>query len=191
MEAEQDVKTEFLCPLSYEIMEDPVIDENGHTYDRKSIEEHFKKNGRRSPFTNRTIKMLIPNRSLRTLIEESNIKTVSAEQKSALKDKTAYEQELEVLKAKVDELEEKNQELQEKEVVYRQTIESQNRKLDKYIRPHRSNVVFPINDIYGRSHHPSPFYGTNYVYAFGVNAYNSTNLHNDHDYRNDYFPRYI
>lgn len=186
-----DIKAEFLCPLSYEVMKDPVIDENGHTYDRKSIEEHFRKNGKKSPFTNRPIKMLIPNRNLKTLIEESNLKEVSAEQKSAFKVQTEQEQELEVLRAKVAELENKNQELLEKEVVYLQTIEHKNRKLEKYIRPPRSNPIYPIDNIYGRPYHPSPFAGTNYVYAFGVNSYNSTHLNNEHDYRNDYLPRYI
>ena len=34
---------EYICPLSGEIMSDPVIASNGITYDRSSIEAHFSK----------------------------------------------------------------------------------------------------------------------------------------------------
>jgi Mg-chelatase subunit ChlD len=61
---------EFLCPISYEVMEDPVILEDGHTYDRKSIEVWLIMR-RTSPLTNRrlTSTTVNPNYALRTAIE--------------------------------------------------------------------------------------------------------------------------
>ena len=49
----------YLCPIGLYLMVDPVIDANGDTYDRKSIEKWFKKS-QKSPLTNE----VLPNKNL-------------------------------------------------------------------------------------------------------------------------------
>eukprot|EP00483_Globobulimina_turgida_P010910 UN10931 len=63
------VPQEFCCPINYEMMADPVIAHDGHTYERKSIEEWFT-NHDSSPITREKLddKILITNRALRYLI---------------------------------------------------------------------------------------------------------------------------
>ena len=45
------VPEEYLCPITHHIMTDPVTTEDGHTYDRKAIENWFQICNR-SPMTN-------------------------------------------------------------------------------------------------------------------------------------------
>jgi len=64
---------DFLCPLSYEIMTDPVVTACGQTYDRQNIEEWFRKSST-NPLTNvKVSKDLIPNTRLKQLIDEFNL----------------------------------------------------------------------------------------------------------------------
>ena len=68
---EEPIPNEFLCPISLNIMKDPVLTSDGHTYERKQIERWLKTSkSKRSPMTNKklTSKRLIPNIALRTLI---------------------------------------------------------------------------------------------------------------------------
>lgn len=59
----------FLCPITREIMEDPVVAKDGHTYERESIEMWFRNNSR-SPKTNSEISTeLVPNYALKSAIE--------------------------------------------------------------------------------------------------------------------------
>lgn len=37
-----DIPVEYICKISYQLMQDPVVTEHGNTYDRKSIEEWFR-----------------------------------------------------------------------------------------------------------------------------------------------------
>ena len=62
---------EFLCPISHEVMKDPVICADGHTYERSSIESWFK-HSHTSPKTNEELisTALIPNHALRNVIQE-------------------------------------------------------------------------------------------------------------------------
>lgn len=45
----------YLCPISHEIMTDPVIASDGNTYQRKSITEWFRRGKRKSPVTGEII----------------------------------------------------------------------------------------------------------------------------------------
>jgi hypothetical protein len=81
---------ELYCPISLEIMEDPVICSDGNSYDRKEIERWLEDHDT-SPKTNKTLpdKRLIPNNALKTSIykykmlkEEKKEKVVSAESSS-------------------------------------------------------------------------------------------------------------
>jgi len=60
----------FLCPITRDPMEDPVICCDGHTYEREAIEMWLRNNSR-SPKTNQPLpsRELIPNHALRSSIE--------------------------------------------------------------------------------------------------------------------------
>ncbi|CAD7970336.1 unnamed protein product [Amoebophrya sp. A25] len=63
--------SEFVCPISQELMADPVIAEDGQTYDRQSIADWFSLGHRTSPVTRANISQaLIPNRAVKSLIED-------------------------------------------------------------------------------------------------------------------------
>jgi STIP1 family protein 1 len=52
-------------------MEDPVIAESGHTYERSAIETHMKQNGKFDPFTRKEIsEKLYSNLLVKTLIDD-------------------------------------------------------------------------------------------------------------------------
>lgn len=61
----------FLCPISMEIMKDPVITPDGITFDRQSILDWLEKNNY-CPLTKNPLEkhQLIPNRNLKEAIEK-------------------------------------------------------------------------------------------------------------------------
>ncbi|XP_021612923.1 U-box domain-containing protein 15 [Manihot esculenta] len=61
---------EFLCPITLEIMTDPVIIASGQTYERESIQKWFNSNHRTCPKTRQTLAHMsvAPNFALRNLI---------------------------------------------------------------------------------------------------------------------------
>ncbi|KAK7374312.1 hypothetical protein VNO80_07740 [Phaseolus coccineus] len=63
---------EFLCPITLEIMTDPVIIASGQTYERESIDKWFRTNHNTCPKTRQPLQhmSLAPNCALRSLIEE-------------------------------------------------------------------------------------------------------------------------
>lgn len=65
------VPDEYLCPITREIMKDPVIAEDGYTYERSAIKSWMDSGKNRSPMTNSILatKQLTPNRSLKMLIQ--------------------------------------------------------------------------------------------------------------------------
>ena len=66
-----DIPKEFICPISLEIMKDPVIMSDGQTYDRDSITKALKISPL-SPITKKSlnIKEAIPNYNLKSMIEK-------------------------------------------------------------------------------------------------------------------------
>ena len=62
--------SEFFCPITCAVMEDPVIDPDGNSYERKAIEEWLTRYAA-SPITRNALSadQLIPNRALRASIE--------------------------------------------------------------------------------------------------------------------------
>eukprot|EP01080_Neovahlkampfia_damariscottae_P001939 gene1939-1447_t len=68
--SKNDVPEEFICPITKEIMEDPVIMEDGNTYERFAIHKYLKENST-SPITKEKIisMKLTPNHTLRKLIQ--------------------------------------------------------------------------------------------------------------------------
>ncbi|BBN06635.1 hypothetical protein MPTK1_3g22750 [Marchantia polymorpha subsp. ruderalis] len=64
------IPSDFLCPISLELMSDPVMLSTGHTYDRKSIEKWFSTGKKMCPqsWVEVSPEELIPNLSLRDCI---------------------------------------------------------------------------------------------------------------------------
>lgn len=62
----------FLDPMTHEVMRDPVTLEDGHSYDKASIQEWFRRGNHTSPITNLTVNCttMIPNVTLKKAIEE-------------------------------------------------------------------------------------------------------------------------
>lgn len=65
------IPNEFFCPISKEIMLDPVVIRDGYTYEKKTINEWFKYSNK-SPITSKIVKsnFFINNTSLRNMIRE-------------------------------------------------------------------------------------------------------------------------
>lgn len=63
---------EFYCPISMDLMKDPVIIADGHTYERSAIEDWFRLDKQSSPKTNDYLDhlYLTPNRALKNLIQD-------------------------------------------------------------------------------------------------------------------------
>ena len=62
---------EFRCPLTLTAMRDPVVASDGHSYERKAIEEVLRGHHPRSPLTREALRAeLVPNHALRRRIEE-------------------------------------------------------------------------------------------------------------------------
>uniref|UniRef100_A0A3B4YYP2 WD repeat, SAM and U-box domain-containing protein 1 n=1 Tax=Stegastes partitus TaxID=144197 RepID=A0A3B4YYP2_9TELE len=61
---------EFLCPITRELMKDPVIAADGYSYERECIESWIRGKNKTSPMTNLPLQttLLTPNRSLKTAI---------------------------------------------------------------------------------------------------------------------------
>lgn len=69
--AADELDSGLICPISLQVMEDPVICSDGNSYDRKQI-EHWFKDHCTSPKTNKVLKdkTLITNYALRTSIQK-------------------------------------------------------------------------------------------------------------------------
>ncbi|XP_026403025.1 U-box domain-containing protein 15-like [Papaver somniferum] len=96
------IPNEFLCPITLEIMTDPVIVASGQTYERESINKWFESNHRTCPATRQNLPHLsvAPNFALRNLIlqwcEKNNFQLPKKEA-SADVDETTSEQQEEIV----------------------------------------------------------------------------------------------
>jgi hypothetical protein len=65
----------FQCPLTMEVMRDPVFTADGKTYERTGIQKWFAKGNSTSPLTGAELPTtnLTPNIALRTAIRESGL----------------------------------------------------------------------------------------------------------------------
>ncbi|KAI1898268.1 hypothetical protein AGOR_G00070580 [Albula goreensis] len=64
------VPDEFLCPITREVMKDPVIAADGYSYEREAIESWINSKNRSSPMTNLPLQTTVvtPNRTLKMAI---------------------------------------------------------------------------------------------------------------------------
>ncbi|KAI4385864.1 hypothetical protein MLD38_003853 [Melastoma candidum] len=70
--AEVSVPTHFRCPISLDLMKDPVTLSSGITYDRESIEAWMDAGNRTCPVSNMVLRSLdpVPNHAVRKMIQE-------------------------------------------------------------------------------------------------------------------------
>jgi len=68
----ENIDYNFICSITHEIMTDPVITSDGHTYERSAIEKWLN-NNEQSPMTREIItrNSLVPNIALRNIIKQS------------------------------------------------------------------------------------------------------------------------
>eukprot|EP01084_Bolivina_argentea_P056429 103294_1 len=71
---EDEIPSEFMCPITKQTMEDPVICSDGHSYERFAIQDWLL-NHETSPMTNAKLvtKQVFPNHSLRSMIALHNM----------------------------------------------------------------------------------------------------------------------
>ncbi|KAL6047667.1 VWFA domain-containing protein, partial [Balamuthia mandrillaris] len=71
MENDTSFPESYICPLTQEVMRDPVVDPEGNSYERTAIEAWLRKNST-SPITRAPLssKDLVPNRALRDAIQQ-------------------------------------------------------------------------------------------------------------------------
>lgn len=64
------IRDEFICPITYELMREPVVAFDGHTYEKSAIEKWLKAN-HTSPRSGETMdSIIIPNMNLKKLIQD-------------------------------------------------------------------------------------------------------------------------
>jgi len=83
---------EFVCPITYEVMQDPVCASDGHTYERSAIEEvlALPEERRKSPLTREPLKAdLFPNRALKNRIAAHEQEAEALAEKVAQKTREA------------------------------------------------------------------------------------------------------
>ena len=70
----------YRCPITLQIMADPVMDANGHTYEREAIEKWFRDCHNTSPNTNDVLEnqRLVPNH----IVRSANVDYLSANSSS-------------------------------------------------------------------------------------------------------------
>jgi hypothetical protein len=66
------IPNQFKCPITLDLMKDPVTLSTGITYDRESVERWFDEGNYTCPLTNQIVKNfdMIPNHSLRIMIQD-------------------------------------------------------------------------------------------------------------------------
>ncbi|WOL02600.1 hypothetical protein Cni_G11319 [Canna indica] len=71
--AEISIPAHFRCPISSDLMKDPVTASTGITYDRQSIETWLEQGKTTCPVTNQPLRnkdLLVPNHSVRKMIQD-------------------------------------------------------------------------------------------------------------------------
>lgn len=86
------LRDEFVCPITFEVMSDPVVASDGHTYEKSAIEKWLKTSSK-SPRNGEVLtKQVIPNLNMKKLIQDlieeggSGLYTIDISDKSRLFD---------------------------------------------------------------------------------------------------------
>lgn len=72
MEKQPQIPDSYICPISRDIMSDPVMAADGHTYERQEIQQWFDLGKKTSPNTNKELPHcnLVPNYVLKKIIQD-------------------------------------------------------------------------------------------------------------------------
>lgn len=103
-EEDESIPNEYFCPITHQLMKDPVIATDGYTYERCAIERWFQGGHGRSPMTNMPLatQTLIPNQTLKNMINN-----LTEDQKKRVEKKDlalAYELQIQELKTRLNNL---------------------------------------------------------------------------------------
>lgn len=81
------IPEDFLCPITQQMMENPVVVADGHSYEREFIDQWFKRGNRTSPLTNQPLDnfTLAPNLALKKAISDFKQKMPEIQRENALK----------------------------------------------------------------------------------------------------------
>lgn len=72
------MRDEFMCPITYSLMRDPVVASDGNTYEKGAIEKWLKTN-HTSPRTGEPMDtLLIPNLNMKRLIQDIMVEVSDA-----------------------------------------------------------------------------------------------------------------
>ena len=76
---DMDIPSEYICPITQDIMKDPVFDNEGNTYDKQAVMKWLARN-RTSPVSRKPLRIadLRPNIALKNLISSFNEKNKEA-----------------------------------------------------------------------------------------------------------------
>jgi len=70
-EDDQKIPDYLMCPITCDLILDPVLLSSGHTYEREEIQKHFSQNGHKDPVTNESVNdKTIDNINLKQAIED-------------------------------------------------------------------------------------------------------------------------
>lgn len=74
-ETVSNIPKEYICPISSDVMKDPVVASDGFTYERRYIQEWITCNKARSPMTNQPLSrlLLFSNSTLKSLISNATL----------------------------------------------------------------------------------------------------------------------
>ena len=66
------IRDEFLCPITYDLLREPMVASDGHTYEKMAIEKWLKSDSPKSPLSGEVLvdKELVENRTLKKLIQD-------------------------------------------------------------------------------------------------------------------------
>ena len=80
----QNVPDEFVCPISLEVMKDPVMSRSGQNYDRRAILEWLYQGNTNCPLTRQPLKpsFLVPNNCLKMMILKWKQENVNSDELS-------------------------------------------------------------------------------------------------------------
>ena len=107
----QEILKDLICPITGQLMKNPVITENGQTYEKEAIEEWFTRK-KTDPLTGMKINThLIPNFLLRKICDEYREKTLKGVEIATEETKEKLEKQKAKLKEQQDQLKKQQDQL--------------------------------------------------------------------------------
>ena len=79
----EDIPNDCICPITQDLMEDPVVAADGYSYERSAIAEWLRRGGKNSPVTGAKLAhtKLVPNHRLKSIINDFKEKSPEIKQK--------------------------------------------------------------------------------------------------------------